>query len=331
MIFLVNALILAAGFYALIKGADVFVDGSAALARKFNVPSLVVGLTIVALGTSAPEMAVSVSAALQGANEIALSNVLGSNIFNILIILGVCAFIFALPVERSVLKRDFPLSIISTAALLIATGRIAFGSQNIFSLHVEEDVATITRPMGMALNIVFVGYIVYLILSTKKQRSQDSDADGEDVKKASFGKCALLIIVGLALIIVGGKAVVYSAREIARAAGMTETLIGLTIVAVGTSLPELAASIVAARKGETGLAIGNAVGSNIFNLLFVLGVSATLRPIAVNIASIYDMTILLAATVLTFCFALSSQKITRWEGIFMILFYAAYVTFTVVR
>ena len=300
MIIVFDALLLAAGFYALIKGADVFIDGSAALARRFNVPGLVVGLTIVALGTSAPEMAVSVSAALQGANEIALSNVLGSNIFNILIILGVCSTIYALPVERDILKRDFPLSIITTGALLVISSLSVFGGQALFSLP-------------------------------KKRVGLDSDSDDLNVKKASFGKCVFLIIVGLALIIAGGKAVIYSAREIARAAGMTETLIGLTIVAFGTSLPELAASIVAARKGETGLAIGNAVGSNIFNLLFVLGVSATLRPIAVNVASIYDMTILLVATVLAFCFALSSQKITRWEGIFMILFYAAYVTFTVVR
>lgn len=331
MIIVFDALLLAAGFYALIKGADVFIDGSAALARRFNVPGLVVGLTIVALGTSAPEMAVSVSAALQGANEIALSNVLGSNIFNILIILGVCSTIYALPVERDILKRDFPLSIITTGALLVISSLSVFGGQALFSLPVEQNIGTVTRTFGIALNSIFVGYIVFLILSTKKRVGLDSDSDDLNVKKASFGKCVFLIIVGLALIIIGGKAVVHSAREIARAAGMTETLIGLTIVAFGTSLPELAASIVAARKGETGLAIGNAVGSNIFNLLFVLGVSATLRPIAVNVASVYDVTILLVATVLTFCFALSSQKITRWEGIFMILFYAAYVTFTVVR
>ena len=322
---------LAAGFFALVKGADLFVDGSSALAKIFHVPSLIIGLTIVALGTSAPELAVSTSAAFQGANEIALSNVIGSNIFNLLGVLGICAVIFPLPVEKGVLKRDFPFSVITTGLLLGSLCGAVMAGGNLLVRYVDREVAVISRMTGAVLILLFIGYICFLIYETKKTSSSDVIQEPGKGRKQSVWKCLLLILFGLALIIAGGQAVVYGAKEIARAAGMTETLIGLTIVAVGTSLPELVTSVAAARKGETGLAIGNVIGSNVFNLLFILGISALIHPISVNLASLYDMGILLLVSVLVFVFSLSAKRIARPEGIVMVVLYIADVIFAVLR
>lgn len=322
---IVNFLILIVGFAALIKGADLFVDGSAGLAKNFHVPELIIGLTIVALGTSAPELAVSTSAAMQGSNEISLSNVIGSNIFNLLVVLGGCALFHPVPVDRGVLKRDFPVSIVSTLLVLLMAGA---GALSVLpSANAEAVVGTAGRLLGIVLLAGFAVYIVYLILDAKKH-PQDAD---EAIELRPVSKCLLLIVVGIALIVGGGQAVVYSAKEIARAAGMTETLIGLTIVAVGTSLPELVTSIVAAKKGETELAVGNAVGSCIFNMMFILGISTTLHPIAVNFASVCDLVILIAVSVLTLVFALSGKKINRPEGAVMILVYVADVVYAALR
>ena len=274
-----DIIILVVGFIALIKGADIFVEGSSALAKNFKVPGVIIGLTIVALGTSAPELAVSTSAAMQGANEIALSNVIGSNIFNLLAVLGVCALIHSVPVDDDILKRDFPISIITTLIVLSMT---SFGS-TLTGIEMSDNVGDITRTIGIVLIFVFVSYIMILIVNAKKHTQGE-----DDIKQIPLRKCFLYIIIGIALIIAGGQAVVYSAKEIARIAGMSETLIGLTIVAVGTSLPELVTSIVASRKGENGMAVGNVIGSNIFNLLFILGVSSAIHPIQVNLASVYD-------------------------------------------
>lgn len=325
MIFL-NIVILIVGFVALVKGADIFVDGSANLARRFRVPSLIIGLTIVALGTSMPELAVSTTAAIQGANEIALSNVVGSNIFNLLVVLGICAVINPVPVDKAVLRRDFPLNIVTTLLVLIV---IAFPGiiGGTFSLLGMDNIAGIvSRPLAIILLVLFITYIVYLIYDAKKHPVHE-----EETQIPSLLKSILFIVIGLILIIAGGKAVVYASQEIALAAGMSETLIGLTIVAIGTSLPELVTSIVAARKGETSLAVGNVIGSNIFNLLFILGVSAAIHPVSVNMASIYDFLILSAVTVLSFIFALSGKKIHRAEGICMLAIYAASTCFAIIR
>lgn len=322
----VYLLVLAAGFGALIKGADIFVNGSSALAKRFHVPGLIIGLTIVALGTSAPEMAVSVSAAVQGSNEIALSNVVGSNLFNLLGVLGVCAVISPLPVETGVLKRDYPFSIAATGLLIVMTCGALLKIGNLTESDVDQEIGTVSRMDGLIMVLLFTGYIAFLIYTNRKHREEESG--GEPV---SLGKCLLLILAGLALIIAGGQAVVYSAREIARAAVMTETLIGLTIVAIGTSLPELVTSVVAARKGETGLAVGNVVGSNIFNILFILGVSSLIHPVGVNMASGFDVIILLAVSLLVLLFSLSARRIARTEGVIMIALYAADVVFAVLR
>lgn len=326
MYIFLQTMLLIAGFICLIKGADIFVNSSSSLARNFHVPSLIIGLTIVALGTSAPELAVSTSAAFQGSNEIALSNVVGSNIFNLLCVLGICAIICPLPVDMGALKRDFPFSIVTTGMLLLITCSSVLMNGHLGGLRSDQNVGAVTRMLGMLLILLFLGYICFLVYSAKKHSTEDSEDE-----KVPVWKCALLIFIGLVLIIAGGQAVVYGAKEIARIAGMTETLIGLTIVAVGTSLPELVTSIVAARTGETGMAIGNVIGSNIFNLLFILGISALIHPISVNAASMYDMTILLFVSILTFFFSLSSKKIARAEGIVMVIIYIANVIFAIFR
>ena len=321
-----NILLLIIGFVGLIKGADFFVDGSSALARIFKVPGVIIGLTIVAMGTSAPELAVSTSAAIQGANEIALNNVVGSNIFNLLGVLGVCALICPIPIEKTIIKRDFPFSILITVGLFIVTGFGLFSGFDFLHTGMLENIGMISRTVGIVLLIVFVGYICTLIFLAKKNKITKDD-DGKDMP---VWKCILLIVVGLAFIIIGGQLVVENAKGIAAALGMSETLIGLTIVAIGTSLPELVTSIVASRKGENGLAVGNVVGSNIFNILFILGVSATIHPIAVNYASVIDLLILIVVSAVTLIFSLT-KKISRIEGAAMILMYAATVIFAIVR
>lgn len=324
--FLVLVIILGAGFFALIKGADLFVDGSVALAKNFRVSGLIIGLTIVAVGTSAPELAVSTTAALQGANEIALSNVVGSNIFNLLGVLGICAIIHPVSAQREVLKRDFPFSIAATVLVFLLTGTGFIVSGNIMGTGMESNVGNVGRLSGAILAMLFIAYIVYLVLDARKRPEEE-----ENTEKQPVWKCIFFIALGLALIIGGGQGVVYSAKEIAEALGMTETLIGLTIVAVGTSLPELVTSVVAAGKGETGLAVGNVVGSNIFNLMFILGISALIHPVSVNAASVYDIGILIFISLLTLLFLRSAGTLKRSEGVVMVLIYIADVVFAIVR
>lgn len=320
-----NILLLAAGFLALIKGADFFVDGSSALAKNFKVPGVIIGLTIVAMGTSAPELAVSTSAAIKGANEIALSNVTGSNIFNILGVLGICAIIYPIPIEPVIMKRDFPLSIGISMLILGTVGLPSVLKGNITSAAMSDNVGEVSRIFSIILLVLFVIYIAMLIHSARKAPQQE-----ENSELMPLWKCAVLILIGLVCIIAGGQLVVNSAKAVASAFGMSETLIGLTIVAIGTSLPELVTSIVASRKGENGLAVGNVVGSNIFNLLFILGVSGTVNPIAVNLASVTDLAVLVVVSLITMIFA-KTKNIGRAEGAAMIMIYAADVIYAVLR
>ncbi len=326
MMLFLNFVILLAGFAALIKGADWFVEGSSQIARKFRIPGVIIGLTIVALGTSAPELAVSTSAALQNANEIALSNVLGSNLFNTLCVLGVCAAIHRLPVDESIVKRDLPFSIVVTLLILLLSA--AGGVSRIIhgDIAMGETVGLVSRPLCAVLLLVFVSYIVLLI---REARRNPEEASGS--VSMSLWKCILLLIVGIGLIVAGGQAVVYSAKEIARAAGMSETLIGLTVVALGTSLPELVTSVVAARKGETSMAIGNVIGSNLFNLMFVLGISSFIHPVAVNMASVFDMIILTGVSLLLFFFVFRKRSLNRVNGLILLGIYAADMVFAILR
>ncbi|MCR5724757.1 MAG: calcium/sodium antiporter [Treponema sp.] len=321
-----NVVLLAVAFVALVKGADFFVDGSSALARILKVPGVVIGLTVVALGTSLPELAVSTTAAIQGANEIALSNVVGSNFFNLLVVLGLCAVIHPVPVDAVILRRDFPLSFAATVGVLLAVALPAVTGGSFFTLGMEENAGLVFRAVGITLLVVFAAYIGYLIFDARRNKVEDDEGSS-----MPLWKCLVLLVIGVVLIIAGGKAVVYSARNIARFFGMSETLIGLTIVAIGTSLPELVTSIVAARKGEVSLAVGNVVGSNIFNLLFILGVSTSIHPVSVNAASIYDLAILTAVSVLVWIFSLTGRKVVRIEGCIMLLCYLAATAFAIVR
>lgn len=324
MLFL-NILLLIVGFAALVKGADFFVDGSSALARTFKVPGVIIGLTIVALGTSAPELAVSTSAAIQGANEIALSNVVGSNIFNLLMVLGVCAIIRPIPIEKVILKRDFPLSIIVTAALFGVLAIPLFTGKAQWTAPVSTVVSEVSRPIGIGLLVIFAAYMAFLIYVSRKNPTEDDLAENMPVWNS-----LLLILIGLACIVIGGQLVVENAKSIAAAFGMSETLIGLTVVALGTSLPELVTSIVAARKGEHGMAVGNVVGSNIFNLMFILGISSTIHPVAVNLASVTDLAILVVVSVAAYIFSLTN-KINRIEGVLMVLMYIGTMAYAIIR
>ena len=323
---LVQILILLVGFLALVKGADFFVEGSSGLARIFRIPGLIIGLTIAAMGTSAPELAVSVSAALEGSNEIALSNVVGSNIFNLLMVLGCCALLHPVPVEGITIKRDCTLSLGAAAFVLLTIlfqGKLA---RSILHADMSAQMGNIFRWCGLVMIVAFLVYMGILVRNALKHPALETEEATRPV-----WQCLVLIVVGIVMIVAGGKAVVSSAREIALFCGMSETLVGLTIVAIGTSLPELVTSVVAARKNETGLAIGNVVGSNIFNMMFILGISSALHPVAVNVASFLDLIILIAVTLITMFFAFSKKSISRIEGIVMVLIYVADVAFAVIR
>ena len=300
---------LVVGFVLLIKGADFFVDGSSSLARLLRVPSVIIGLTIVAMGTSAPEASVSMSAALSGSNEIALSNVIGSNIFNGLVVVGICAFMAAFSTNKDILKRDLPLNILITFILciLLANG-------------------VLSRLEGILLLIGMTAYLISMVISALKNRQ-----DEENGKVLSLPKSLLYIAGGLIAVIAGGNLVVDNACIIAESFGVSQNFIGLTIIAVGTSLPELVTSIVATRKGDSGLALGNAIGSNIFNILFILGISAAITPLAVLSESVIDCILLLLSAILLYIFARSKKSMCRWERAVCILLYIAYTGYLFVR
>ena len=314
-------LLLAIGFLALVKGADIFVDGSSGLARRFRISGLVIGLTIVSMGTSAPELAVSTIAAAQGSNEIAFSNVVGSNIFNLLAILGVCAVIKPLPVDSLILKRDFPVSIAASVLLLICSAGKNLFSGILGTFSMSENAGLVTRAAGIIMLTAFVVYIIFLIRNSKKEESSDGN------EKMPLWKSILMILIGLALTVAGAQAVVFGAKKLALLGGMTETFIGVTIVAAGTSLPELVTSIVAAKKGETALAVGNVLGSNIFNLLFILGISAVIHPLSVNAASVYDLILLIVFSAAGYLFSITKRRIGRIEGVVMLGLYVGDVIY----
>lgn len=323
---LLNILLLAIGFVLLIKGADFFVDGSAGVARIFKVPGVIIGLTIVAMGTSAPELAVSVSAGLSGSNAIAVSNVVGSNIFNLLAVLGICAMMKTLPVDAGIKKRDYPISLVATLILLVLAGNLVFAGKSRDFHNVDAEAGILFRWNGIMLVAMFVLYIAYTIYLAKKNKVQE-----EDVEILPMWKCILFIILGLAAIVGGGQLVVENAKSLALAWGMSETLVGLTIVAIGTSLPELVTSIVASSKGQNGMAVGNVVGSNIFNLLLILGVSSTIHPITISMASFVDLGMLLGVSLLAYAFVCTGKKVNRWEGMVMTLMYVAYMGYSIWR
>ena len=268
--------LLIAGFVLLIKGADMFVDGSSSAAKLLKIPALIIGMTIVAMGTSLPETSVSVSAALAGKNELAISNVVGSNIFNLMVVCGMCAVLCPLAISRETMRQDFPFSA-GIAGLLMLLGGIGMKVG-----HID----------GVILLVIFAGFLYLMIQSAKKARETASE---EEYKTMPVWKCLLFIAVGIAAIALGGNMVVNGASDIARSFGMSENLIGMTIVALGTSLPELVTSVAAARKNELDMAVGNVIGSNIFNILLVLGVAAAIHPVAFTMANLVDTAVLVSA------------------------------------
>ena len=305
--FIVVLLCLIVGFVFLVKGADLFVEGSSSVAKRFKVPSLIIGLTIVAMGTSLPETAVSVAASIAHNNTLAVSNVTGSNIFNLMVVIGVCALMTPVVVDGASLKRDFPFSMIC-AILLLVMGTIGM---------------TLGRVDGIILLGCFAGYIFYLIRHTLKQNRQSSDEEVDEIPLISMPKAVIFILIG--------DVVVDSASRIAIDLGMSQTLVGLTIVSIGTSLPELVTSIVAARKNEVDMALGNAVGSCIFNILMVLGIASAISPIAFIQENIIDIIVLVVFSLIVWIMAWTKREIKRGEGIIMLLMYAAYTAYIIIR
>ncbi len=310
-------IMLVIGFVCLVKGADYFVEGSSSVAKRLNVPSIIIGLTIVAMGTSLPEAAVSISASLQGNNTLAVSNVVGSNIFNLMVVIGMCAILSYVPVEKSTLKKDFPLSIVCAALLLL------LGYTGMSLGHMD----------GIILGILFILFIISMVkeVTNAKNNSQPSDEDANDYNEMSVLECILSIVGGMVAIIIGGDIVVDSATAIATAFGLSQTLIGLTIVAMGTSLPELVTSVVAAKKGEVGMALGNAIGSNIFNILMVLGLSAAISPVAFISENMIDIVILIVFSLIVWAVAWKKEGLERKEGIGMVVMYAIYMIYICMR
>lgn len=319
-----SIIILVIGFVLLLKGADYFVEGSSSVAKQLRIPSMIIGMTIVAMGTSLPECAVSVTASLTGNNTLAVSNVVGSNIFNLMVVCGACALFAPLTIEKDTLKKEFPLSIFC-AALLMVLGYIGM-----ILGHID----------GVVFLILFAGYLLWMINSAKKARAvhkedelmkEEGEFVDEEIKLIPMWKCAIYIIGGMIAIKYGGDFVVDSASSIALAFGLSQTLIGLTIVALGTSLPELMTSIVAARKNEVDMALGNVIGSNIFNILLVLGVAAAISPVAFLMDNIIDTIVLIVMSLVVLVFAWTSKVINRKEGIAMLCMYVVYMVYICIR
>lgn len=309
MDFLLQLVLLIVGFVMLIKGADWFVEGAAGIARKFGIPQLVVGLTIVAMGTSAPEAAVSITAALKGNAGISIGNVVGSNIMNIFVILGLSAVIIAIAIQESTIKYEIPYLLFISIVFLIMgyTG------------------GTITLLEGIVLWTLFILYLAYLFRLAKK----GSDEEEEENRSPLF--LLLSGIVGAVIIVWGSNITVDSATAIAKMIGLSESFIGLTIVALGTSLPELVTSVTAAKKGNADIAIGNIVGSNIFNILFVIGTTALIIPVPFAANFLIDSAIAIFAAILLWVSVFKAKKLTRTSGIIMLLCYGAYFVYLLMQ
>lgn len=305
---LLQFVLLVVGFVMLVKGADWFVDGAAGIADKFGIPQMVIGLTIVAMGTSAPEAAVSVTAALKGSAAITIGNVVGSNIMNILIILGVTAVITSVAIAKSTLKIELPI-MLTMSLLLMAMG------------YTGNEVS---RVEGVIMWIAFIAYLTYLFIVAKNNPQPSS---GEEEKKKPIWLLIALVPIGLVLIVFGSDIAVDAATNIAKAAGLSDHFIGLTIVALGTSLPELFTSVSAARKGNADIAIGNVVGSNLFNILFVVGTSAIITPVVFESKFLIDMLVAIAAGVLLWVCTFKSKQLKRPHGAIMLVGYAVYFVY----
>ena len=309
MDYVLNLFLLILGFALLIKGADLFVDGSSSVAKLLKIPAVIIGLTIVSIGTSLPEAAVSISASIKGAYDLSIANVVGSNIFNLLSVVGVSAFICPFVVDKVIMKRDFPLSIVSATILAVMMWD-----------------RTLSLVESIILFVLFIGYILLLVRSALKNRTE-----GDEYKTHSPLKSIIFIIIGIVGIVAGGTFTVDAATFFARAFNMSELLIGLTIVAVGTSLPELVTSVVAAKKGESEIALGNVIGSNIFNILFILGMSGIVHPLTCDFGAVIDTILLIGMSALMFFIYKARNKVSRRVGLLGVVIYVIYVVYIILR
>ena len=309
-------ILLILGFVLLVKGADFFVEGSSSVAKLLRIPTIIIGLTIVAFGTSAPELAVSISASLSGSNDIAVGNVIGSNIFNLMMVLGLCSLLAPMPMDKKILNGDYLYAILAAVVMLLLFG-------------FDHDLS---RLDGIILLIMFAYFMGKTVRSALKDRAAGTDDDDEEeIKVLSPLLSVVYIIGGMAAIVIGGNLVVDNASLIAASFGLSETLIGLTVVAFGTSLPELVTSMVASKKGENGLALGNVIGSNLFNILFVLATSTTISPMKVDVLSTFDAIFLIAVSALIWLMAKKDYQIGRIRGVIMVALYLAYTVYIIMR
>lgn len=316
---LLNMLFLIAGFVILIYGADRLVDGGSALAARLNVPNLVIGLTVVAFGTSAPELVVNIISSLKGESALALGNVLGSNIFNILAILGVTAAIYPIAIQKTTARIEVPLALFAAILVFIACSN---GSRSASA----SGSYTVSRPEGIVFLCFFLIFIVYTLILARRGQGREIA-----VKAYPLPKTLFFLVIGLAGLIAGGHLLVKGAVGIAESLGISQRIIAITIVSVGTSLPELATSLVAARKKNVDMAVGNVVGSNLFNTFLILGASAAIRPIPVQAENMADILLNLLAALLLFLFIFAGKKrqIERREGVVFLCLYLAYLLFLI--
>jgi len=311
--------LLLAGFIILIKGADFLVGGASSVAKKFNISNIAIGLTVVSFGTSAPEMLVSVTSSLKGYNSAAFGNIIGSNNFNLLFILGIAGIIYPLVVLRNTVRYEVPLSLIAALVLYILVNDITlWGSEK--------------NELSRLDSFILLGFFGLFMLYVYRTMSHATDLEQDDsIKQYSTPKSIVLIVLGLGMLVGGGTLVVDNAIAIAKNYGLSDKLIGLTILAVGTSLPELATSAVAAYKRNTDIAIGNVIGSNIFNIFFILGITGVIRPLPFDTAMNFDLYVLSAATIalVIFMFTLNTRKLDRWEAVLLLFGYFAYTIFLI--
>lgn len=311
MMIILSIILLLVGFVFLIKGADLFVEGASDLATKLKIPAMIIGLTIVAFGTSAPEAAVSVSSALTGSNAIAVSNVIGSNMFNMLAVIGVTAIVYKINITKEALKQDFPVLLGSSLLMLLF---VYTGNE-------------ISRIEGIIFLILIILYIAFLIYKAKKESANMPVG----TVHLTSGRILIYIIVGITGIVLGGNLVVESAKDIALSIGMSETLVGLTIVSIGTSLPELITSVTAAYNKQTDIAIGNVIGSNLFNILFILGLTDTISPITTTNIMVIDTIIMVVVCVITYILAIDKSDFNRKDGLILIALFVVYMIYIILR
>ena len=310
---IINILLLVLGMVLMIKGADFFVDGASNIAKALKIPTLIIGLTLVSIGTSAPELSVSVTSALQGKDDMSFGNVIGSNVFNVFVVIGASALMMPLAVSEDVIKKDIPILLGIYAILTLFAFVITPYKIELFE--------------GIIIFSLFIAYTIYLIFRAKN----DPDDEEEEKSPKPWWLNAIFVVLGLIGIIVGGNLVVNNASAVATKLGMSELLVSLTIVAVGTSLPELVTSIVAAKKGENDIAVGNAIGSCLFNIVLILGISSTIYPVGLELYQLVDVIVMIVSVVLIFVFAYKSYKINKWQGVVLILLYVAYLAYIIIR